>query len=284
MRFCANFLMKSLALLVVCLCSCSLDPVLNDIDGEYFVICRLTPSQPKHQVMISLAYPERLPDIVADAKVTLSSKDQKVNLQHVGNGVYDDSNEPINVRPGDTYYLNVLLPNGQIATGKTELPGNFSILFPPEGDTLKYPATAKPDTLNMPKIKWSASEKAFFYQLSIKSDNDGLDFNGFEGVETQKTEAYMPEIMDYYKSEIDLSIVYKAYIDIIARDSTAYFTFRKRLYLGWVDFTYEEYRKFLLQGELTFTPKPHQTSIDGCYGTFNGFVTAQKDVYVKFVQ
>jgi hypothetical protein len=115
-----------------------------------------------------------MPEDISNATVIIEADSQSVNFTFSGNGIYRDLDDILKVLPGIKYSLYVNFPDGNCIIGQTILPGPFTILQPPEDDTLTYYVSKKLDTLKIAKIGWTPSYSARFYKVYLKITSDTL--------------------------------------------------------------------------------------------------------------
>jgi len=175
--------------------SCSIDPVVQDSEtvGDYFAFCTLMTFVEKQSVLVGRTVVENLPRYYPDAKVTLSGSGYSSQLIYTKNGVFEEQKPFIPIIGDSTYSLEVSFPDGHMIRGKTKIPGDFTLIFPQNHDTLFLkigPRENPTKNMQVPKIIWSVSNGAYYYYIQ---SSDGLYGGGSESTKfTQISLPYSP--------------------------------------------------------------------------------------------
>ncbi|MBD3377084.1 hypothetical protein GF406_18795 [candidate division KSB1 bacterium] len=171
--------------------SCSIDPVVQDSEtvGDYFAFCTLMTFTEKQSVLVGRTVVENLPRYYPDAKVTLSGSGYSSQLIYTKNGVFEEQTPFIPIIGDSTYSLEVSFPDGHTIRGKTKIPGDFTLIFPQNHDTLFLkigPRENPTKNMQVPKIIWSVSNGAYYYY--IRSN----DLYGAGNEFTKSTQIFLP--------------------------------------------------------------------------------------------
>jgi len=272
-------------LLVVCLLSgCSLEPVVVEPEtiGDYFVFCTLSSTYESQQLILGKSLPEVMPEKISDAQVYVRSQSQTVQLEHVKNGFYRDQEKSLKIEPGETFYLDVFKDDKKIISGETTLPGVFEIYEPAQGDTINYLVTrGGVDTTSLIKVKWTPSENAKFYTVSIVCDSSIVQGSGHN---TSKNNIFFPDVYPGfpYEQTVKKKAVVPATLYVMARDSSFVFinsNGRQNYRVDFHDHTREEGHE-----EYMYYPYMHiqeKVKMSGANGSFNGMAVVTKKIFLN---
>jgi len=230
-------------LFIICamLFSCSLEPVdyEHENDARYYIYCTLNPVARNQEVLVGKTFPETHPRDISDVVVTISSDIDTAEFTYTRDGIYKDLFDPLEVRCGETYTLNVNLKNGRTFFGHTTVPGEFHILKPAAEDTLDYYAVSRPDTVTYPRIRWSESPGGYFYTVVLHSGN--LITATFQ---LYNTTTFLPEFRAFENSSIREGDIIPATLYVFAHDSSQTLTSPQRYFANYhTDLSFEEFQE-----------------------------------------
>ena len=270
--------------LLILLLSCSLDPVVIDPEtlGDYYVFCTLSPGYSHQEILVGKSVPEDLPVAITDAEVTIRSDSQSVMFTHIKNGLYRDENNDLKLNPGSTYTLDIKLQNGEQITGETTLPGTFDILYPHDGDTVQHFLSRTLDTLLLAHVGWLQSERAKFYSVYLKIEDDLIAGNL---VSTFRSDVIIPELTPRFlwTDTLKCEIMTPALLYIFAHDSTQRFPGYSRCFLDpYTDFTWKDLEDWIIGFEDRIQGfDADKIKLKGAIGVFNSIGMSKKEINLK---
>ncbi len=199
---------------VFCLVTCTTDPVLINGDEleEYYCNSYISTRDDKKTVFVGKTIPEHMPKDVSGARVAMSSDTHTVIFQEIRPGIYRDAQNELEIVAGKQYMLNVRFPDNHVMTGEIAVPGDFKNLTVSEHDTLEY---IFDDTLfhqqkpgieyyHAPKMQWTRSENAKWYDIDLYDQNSGKMIGfGF----ARDTAFVLPYVAPLYQFRFDSTIV-----------------------------------------------------------------------------
>ncbi len=111
-----------------------------------------------------------------DAEVFITSKDQLVQLQHTGFGIYRDVKNELNIKQLNEYSLTVIRPGDIIYTDEVTVPESIEIININDKDTVTaYPRPTSPNSTDICvayfPVKLNSPQAAYLFQS--KQSNDG---------------------------------------------------------------------------------------------------------------
>ena len=136
-------------------------------ESEPNVVAILNTKFKRQKVFVGRSYEiAEVPDTsgwcgVSNAQVTISHDTIAVTFHELADtaGVY--VSESLQVKPNETYYLEVIYPDDKKVTGMTTVPGAFRIITPANGDTVKLEQ----------ELKWEESLGASGYFIYYRADS-----------------------------------------------------------------------------------------------------------------
>lgn len=270
-------------LFLLTLSGCSLEPKVIEPEtlGNYYVFCTLAPTFDEHKLEIAKSLPEIMPEPVTDAEVYIRNSTKTVRLTHTQGSKYRDVNRELQIQPGETYYLDIFRNGHKIINGQTTLPGPFNILTPENGDTVNYTLQQGTiDTLSFPRVKWSESQRAKYYSVNLKIDNDLVGGNIHN---TFRKSIFFPEILPRFSNQdsVKKTILVPAQLYVFALDSSFVFIgFNSRRFMdSFADWTREESEE--VSKYYPYWYDKSKINLNGAAGAFNGTSMAKIDIFVK---
>ncbi len=273
-------------LISVCLFyfSCSNQPIITDpnYEGDPYVFCTLSSDLYYQQVLVGRMIPEHFPQNISNALVTIHNNNQSVVFQYINKGYYGDLDRSLKINFGETCYLKVLFPDGQLISGRATPPGPFDIFVPALNDTIVYFMKQQLDTAKLSRVIWTESKGARFYQIGLFLI-DSLLISPYY-FSTKKNNIYFPEIMPHalINSRPLKGIKIKnAELIIIAHDSSRYeFSWQRRSLINpYSDFTPQEEAE--VSNELGSNTIYTQTNLSGGLGYFNAKSIQKRKIILK---
>lgn len=281
-----NILIKiTVPIIVAFFVSCSTEPIILEPEsvGDYYAYCTLLTTGSTHQILLGKSVPENKPIDIGNAQVTIFADSERTNFSYMGNGIYQNIKNKLEVKPGRNYHLNIQLPDGKSITGETTVPNEFNILFPAEEDTVEYDVNNQADTLTMPKVSWKASTGALSYQLAFEFvENNNLKISDIP-VSTLRTCTFMPELLANDIQDATKQSIVQATLYVAALDSFNLVLPATRLFLPkFYDINPKTFREFNLkyQNELDSESKP-STNLSNAFGLFNSANIQQRKLWLK---
>ncbi|MBN2089381.1 DUF4249 family protein [candidate division KSB1 bacterium] len=272
-----------IALVCLVVCSCSNQPIISSIEGvgDYYCFCTLDPDYTYQQVLVGKTVPESFPIDISDAMVTIESTNQSVLFHYIGKGFYRDTEQPLKLVPGETYYLTVRLADGNLMTGKATMPDSFQILSPTKTDTVDHYLSTRLDTMLLPRVSWTRSAGSRYYQVELHFNNTNI--RGSNNVFTHRTSVFFPELhydnRDPMRGQITGEEIFDAELKITAFDSTKY----EYLWFGR-DFI-PRYSDFTSQEAEIVNNESHtihnMTNVTGGLGTFKTKSIIKQNVIIR---
>lgn len=128
-------------LLIVCTFSCSQNPVIQGDVNKLVVQAVLSPDLIQQTIYVSegrnivniedVPFPE-LDNPLSDASVIVRDSRSTTTFQETEPGIYRDLQNRLDVRPGETYLLEVIDSKGRVVTAETTVPARTQFLAPEE--------------------------------------------------------------------------------------------------------------------------------------------------------
>jgi hypothetical protein len=226
--------------------------------------------------------PEHFPQNISNALVTIHNNNQSVVFQYINKGYYGDLDRSLKINFGETCYLKVLFPDGQLISGRATPPGPFDIFVPALNDTIVYFMKQQLDTAKLSRVIWTESKGARFYQIGLFLI-DSLLISPYY-FSTKKNNIYFPEIMPHalINSRPLKGIKIKnAELIIIAHDSSRYeFSWQRRSLINpYSDFTPQEEAE--VSNEVGSNTIYTQTNLSGGLGYFNAKSIQKRKIILK---
>lgn len=272
------------ALVCLVVCFCSNQPIISSIEGvgDYYCFCTLDPDYTYQQVLVGKTVPESFPIDISDALVTIESTNQSVLFQYIGKGFYRDTEQPLKLVPGETYYLTVRLADGNLMTGKATMPDSFQILSPTKTDTVDHYLSTRLDTMLLPRVSWTKSAGARFYYLRLIFSDAEVQANP---VFTHRNSVIFPELIprrfNNFHEKITGEEIAKAEIIIVAMDSSRYedFWYFRNYIPRYSDFTVQEEDAVI--NEIFNSNIYQKTNVTGGLGVFKAKSVIKQKVIIR---
>ena len=146
-----------------------------DYESELNVFGMLILNRQQKTIRIERTYKvtENFPGFrgVADAEVWVRTKNQNVKFAHLFNGNYSDIENALKLVVGETYMLDVTMPDGHKVTSECVMPAPPIILSPNNDE-----AVSAFQPLN---VFWERGDFAYRYEIAVDDEFRNFRFNAF---------------------------------------------------------------------------------------------------------
>ncbi len=164
-------------LLFTLLFACNDNPTVPEFDYEpeinVFGLLILNRQQKTIRIEKTYKVTDYLPDFrgVEDAEVWVSSKEQKVQFEHLFNGNYSDKQNKLKLVAGETYALDVTMADGHKITAHCTMPAPPRILSPVDNESV--PAF---QALN---VFWERGDFAHRYEIAVDDEFRNFKYSAY---------------------------------------------------------------------------------------------------------
>ncbi|MGQ9678389.1 MAG: DUF4249 family protein [bacterium] len=172
--------MRRLALLFSILLSATINcehPPGEKFEPQLVLHCLLQIGSLPRRAKVNRSYgiQEQFDSVFPGASVQIWSKNGNWNLSHCGSDLYQTA-ESVVVNEGDTFNITVAHPEFDTVTGRTVVPGGFTICLPRPGDTVgindSMVWTRSPNSLGyLMSFRRIVSQDTFYIDLLVPNDS-----------------------------------------------------------------------------------------------------------------